>query len=496
LNIVTSKFREVLLSVAPVVGFVLFLHFTLTPLEPVLLGRFLVGAIALLVGFTIFLIGVDIGVTPLSTTIGSHIARSNKMWVLVVAGLVLGFLIAFAEPVIHVLGGQVESVTSGVIPKNQLVIVVSLGVGLMLVLGLARIVKNLPLNRVLTGIYVVVFIIASFVSPEFLAMSFDSMAAITGAFTIPFLLGLGLGVSRLKKDSKASEEDSFGLIGVTATGAVICVMLMSAIYRTESFTGSLEQAGLASDSVLRPFLVALPGTIRDAFVALAPIVGIFLIFQRISFKLSSKAVRRIMFGMLFTFVGLVLFLLGVNVGFMDVGSMVGYLLAENYRSWVLVLGFALGLLITLAEPAVHVLTAQVEEVTSGYVKRGSVMFTLGIGVALAMALSMIRILVPGLQLWHFLLAGYLISIIMSYITPGLFVGMAFDSGGVASGPMVATFTLAFAQGVAEAVPTANVLVDGFGVIAMVAMTPLIAIQVLGLVFEAKSKKRGVEASEG
>ncbi len=162
----------------------------------------------------------------------------------------------------------------------------------------------------------------------------------------------------------------------------------------------------------------------------------------------------------------------------------------------MVLGFALGLLITLAEPAVHVLTAQVEEVTSGYVKRGSVMFTLGIGVALAMALSMIRILVPGVQLWHFLLAGYLISIIMSYITPGLFVGMAFDSGGVASGPMVATFTLAFAQGVAEAVPTANVLVDGFGVIAMVAMTPLIAIQVLGLVFEAKSKKRGVEASEG
>jgi drug/metabolite transporter (DMT)-like permease len=359
LNIVTTKFKEVLTSIVPVVGLVLFLHFALTPLEPALLGRFLIGAVSMLFGFTIFLIGVDIGVIPLSSTMGAHIVKSNRMWVVIVAGLVLGFVIAIAEPVIHVLGGQIEAVTAGIVGKNVLVLTVSVGIGLMLALGLVRIVKNLPLNRVLTAVYIVIVFVALFVSPEFLAMGFDSMAAITGAFTIPFLLALGIGMSRLKKDSKASEEDSFGLIGIAATGAVICVMLLSASYRTDGFAGTLEQEVLAtSNRILQPFVMALPVTTFEVFSALAPIVLIFLVFQKTTFRLSRKAVRRIMFGMLFTFVGLIFFLLGVNVGFMEVGSTVGFLLAESHRFWVLPVGFVLGFLVTLAEPAVHVLTDQ------------------------------------------------------------------------------------------------------------------------------------------
>ncbi|RKJ30321.1 DUF1538 domain-containing protein, partial [Butyricicoccus sp. 1XD8-22] len=257
-------------------------------------------------------------------------------------------------------------------------------------------------------------------------------------------------------------------------------------------SGSLEQHEV-SQSIISPFLYKLPIIAQEIFIALMPILIAFLIFQKISFKMSKKSVKKILMGLLFTFLGLVLFLVGVNAGFMDVGAAVGFNIASlDNKAYVIIVGFILGLVTILAEPAVHVLTHQIEDVTSGYVKRKVVIFSLSIGVGLAIALSVIRVLVPELQLWHYLLPGYVIAVAMTYFVPKLFVGIAFDSGGVASGPMTATFVLAFVQGAAEAVEGANVLVDGFGMIAMVALTPLIALQVLGLVFKLKSKKEGLE----
>jgi Protein of unknown function (DUF1538) len=492
LNLLTEKIKEVLMSVLPITIIVLILNFTLTPIEIPLLIRFLIGTVAIVIGLSIFLVGVDIGVTPIGNIMGTNIAKTNKLWIVIAAGLLLGFFISVAEPDLQILGGQVEFVTSGLVSKWLIVAIVSIGIAVMLSLGLGRIVYNFPLYKLLTIIYGVIMLLALFTSPEFLAISFDASGATTGAMTVPFILALATGVSRLKKDSKSSEKDSFGLVAIASTGAIIAVMLMSILSKTDQVTGNLEGSEVISTSIILPFIEKIPVITFEILLALLPILIIFIIFQKVKFKLSKRSFRKVLFGMLFTFIGLVIFLVGVNAGFMDVGTVVGKSIAAlDNKIYVIIVGFVLGFVTILAEPAVYVLTHQIEDVTSGYVKRKVVMFTLAIGVGFAVALSMVRILVPEVKLWHYLLPGYLVSIAMSYFVPKLFVGMAFDSGGVASGPMTATFILAFAQGVAEAIEGADVLIDGFGMIAMVAMTPIIALQILGFIFKIKSRKGGI-----
>jgi hypothetical protein len=492
LNVLVSKLKEVLYAVLPITIIVMILHFTLTPLEPSFIFRFVIGAAFIVIGLVIFLIGVDIGITPIGQHMGGTIAKSNKLWIILVAGLSLGFFISIAEPDLHILAKQVDLVTSGLISKESIVIVVSLGIGALIAIGLARIVFNIPLYKLLTFLYFIILVLAIFTSPEFLAISFDASGATTGALTVPFILALAMGVSTLKKDSKASENDSFGLVAIASSGAIITVMIMNIISNTDEMSGSLEQHK-ASESIFSPFLYEIPIVSRDIAIALLPILLAFLVFQKISFKLSRKAFRKVLMGVLLTFIGLVLFLTGVHAGFMDVGTAIGHDIAAlgNY-AYVIIVAFVLGLVTVMAEPAVHVLTHQIEDVTSGYVKRKIVMVALCLGVGIAVALSAVRVLIPELQLWHYLLPGYLIAIVMMYFVPKLFVGIAFDSGGVASGPMTATFIFAFIQGTAEYVESANVLVDGFGMIAMVALTPLIALQGLGLVFKLKNKKGDLE----
>lgn len=491
------KFKEVLVSVLPITVIVLILNFTLTPMEPIVVIRFIIGAVLIIIGLTIFLIGVDIGITPIGNEMGISLTKSNKIWVIVVVGLLLGFSISIAEPDLHILAEQVAVVTSGVLPKVTLVVVVSMGIAVVVAAGLVRIVYNFPLHIALTILYGIILALAIFVPPAFLAIAFDASGATTGALTVPFILALATGVSSMKKDSKASEEDSFGLVAIASSGAIIAVMIMSIIFNTSEISGSLDVDLAGDDSVVGVFIEEVGGVMQEIFIALAPVVVIFLVFQKVSIKMSKRSLARIMFGVFFTFVGLVLFLVGVNAGFMDVGSLVGYVIASmDSMVYTIIVGFILGFVTIMAEPAVNVLTHQIEDVTSGYVNRKAVMVTLCIGAGAAVMFSMIRIIVPGLQLWHFLLPGYIISVAMMYFVPKLFVGMAFDSGGVASGPMTATFILAYAQGVAEAVEGADVLIDGFGMIAMVAMTPIIALQTLGFVFKVKSRKKGTEENGG
>jgi len=488
-----SKLKEVLYAVLPITVIVLILNFTLAPLDDIsMLLRFVIGAVLIILGLSIFLFGVDIGITPIGQLMGKTIAKSNKVWIVMITGLLLGFFISIAEPDLHILAGQVDFVTSGLITKTSLVIIVSIGIGALIATGLVRIVYNIPLYKILTALYFIILVLALFTSREFLAISFDASGATTGALTVPFILALALGVSGLKKDSKASEKDSFGLVAIASTGAIISVMIMNIISKTDKISGSLEQHEEGHASLFGPFLHEMPIISQEIVMALLPILVIFLVFQKTSFKLTKKAVRKIVTGLIFTFIGLVLFLVGVNAGFMDVGRSIGHSIASlDSKAYVVIVAFVLGLVTILAEPAVHVLTHQIEDVTSGYVRRNVVMFSLCIGVGIAVALSMLRILIPELQLWHYLLPGYIIAIGMTYLVPKLFVGIAFDSGGVASGPMTATFILAFVQGAAEAIEGANVLVDGFGMIAMVALTPLITLQIVGFVFKLKSKKEGL-----
>jgi hypothetical protein len=494
MNVLLKKFKEVTLAVLPITIIVLILNFTIAPIGMESVWRFIVGAVFIILGLGVFLFGADLGIQPIGSLMGSALTKSKKIWIMIVFGIILGFLITIAEPDLLVLAGQVNGVTSGAISKLTLLVVVSLGVGVLLVLGLLRIVFDISLSKILTILYGGIFLLAIFTSSSFLAISFDAAGATTGSMTVPFILALGLGVSSVK-GGKKSEEDSFGLVAIASTGPIISVLIMSIISKVQVSTGNLPYDPTATIGIISPFIKAIPHTFVEVSIALLPLLIMFCIFQMLFFKLPKKKFSKILKGLAYTLLGLVLFLVGVNAGFMEAGSSIGYAVASLEYNWILVpIGFVLGFTVIFAEPAVYVLNEQIENVTSGHIKKNVILYTLCLGVAFAVALSMVRIMVPWIQLWCYLLPGYLISIAMSYFVPKIFVGIAFDSGGVASGPMTATFILAFAQGAAEAIDGANVLIDAFGIIAMVALIPLIAIQILGLLYKRKARKEGVEIS--
>ncbi|MCL1846405.1 MAG: DUF1538 domain-containing protein [Coriobacteriia bacterium] len=492
MSVLLDKFKEVLKVVSPVVVLVVILSFTLTPLPTPLLIRFLVGALAIVIGLAILLFGIELGITPFGNHLGTTFLKSNKLWFVIIVGFALGFFVNIAEPDLHVLAGQIDGVTNGYIPLFLCLVVVSIGTGAMLVLGIVRIIKKLPLNIVLIICYGVIAALALFSSADMLAIGFDSSGATTGALTVPLVLALAIGVAAMKRDSRSSEEDSFGLIGIMSVGAILGILLLNFFMRTEGITGILDSHVADTDSLLGPLVAEIPVVALESLIALIPMVVILFLFQKLSFKLQKRAFGKMLLGFVYTYVGLVIFLVGVHGGFMSVGNLIGQGLAQYDNKAVLVgFGFLIGMLVILTEPAVHILTQQIEEVTSGYIKRTTVLAALCIGVAVAVGLSMLRIAVPGIQLWHYILPGYALALGLTFFVPKLFVGIAFDSGGVASGPMTATFVLALAQGASNAIETSNILTDSFGVIAMVAMVPLIALQILGLIYKLKSKKEEV-----
>jgi hypothetical protein len=493
LNVIVSRLKEVLFSVLPITVIVLILNFTITPMDTVVIVRFLIASLLVVLGLTIFLLGVDIGITPLGDLTGTSIAKSNKLWKVLFAGLILGFLVSIAEPGLMVLAEQVDLVTSGQISKTVILIIVSTGLAVMLSLGFIRVFYNVPLYKTLFVIYLVIFAMSIFASREFLAIAFDASGATTGIMAVPFILSLSVGISKLKKDSEASEKDSFGLVAIASAGAIISVLILDLFIGSNEFSTGLEPAVSGSKKIFKPFIDIVPDYLLESFMAILPLLFVFLFLQKISFRLRKRELRKLLTGFTFAFIGLFIFLVAVNAGFMDVGTSIGNDLAlMDNKAYIVGIGFVLGIVTILAEPAVHVLTHQIEDVTSGYVKRKAVLVPLAAGVGLAVALSVVRVLVPGIQLWHYLLPGYIICISMMFFTPKLFVGIAFDAGGVATGPVTATFILAFIQGAANAFEGADVMAEGFGMIAMVAMMPIITLEALGLIFAVKSRIKGVE----
>ncbi|NLM66421.1 MAG: DUF1538 domain-containing protein [Enterococcus sp.] len=487
MNLLAHKFKEVAFSVLPITLLVLLLNFTLVPIETDALFRFLLGALLIILGLGIFLFGAQIGIEEIGKLMGETVAKANHSFTVGLLGFLLGFLITIAEPDLQILASEVNTASGGTISGLLILIVVSVGVGIMVSLGLLRIVYSKKLNRFLLIIYGCIFILGLFVIDEFLAISVDASGATTGAMTTPFILALGLGVSQFK-GGDTSEEDSFGLVGLASTGPILAIMIMSLVKGITQVEGSAEHFTVAQ-GILQPYFAILPATFKESIFTLLPLLFLFLVFNQWKFKLSKRSRSLILKGLLYTYIGLSLFLVGVNAGFMEIGRMMGEGLASNYFYLLPWVGLALGMVVVLAEPAVYILTQQVEEVTSGHLKKNVILITLSIGIAIAVSLSMIRIMSPSLRLWHILLPGFALGSLLSFKVPPIFVGIAYDSGGVASGPMTATFILAFTQGAANAIPTANVLVDGFGVIATVAMTPIVALQILGLIFRIRERRQ-------
>lgn len=492
LNVLSGKFKDVFFAVLPVTLIVIILNFTLVPIEGYLVWKFLIGSCFIVIGLTFFLIGVDLGVTPLGVLLGPVITKRNKLWIVVVAAFVLGFIISMAEPGLLILADQIDEITMGEISSITILTVVSLGIAILMVLGFIRILYNLPLFIILNIAYGIVLILSLFTSPEFLAIAFDASGATTGVLAVPFILSLSLGITSAKKDSKASEKDSFGLVSIVSVGAIIAIMLLNIATKTKEYSGVLENEKTESLSIGMTFMNNLPSALRDSVIAFLPLILIFVFVCVFSSSSSISEIRRMIFGFLYAIIGISVFFVGVNTGFMEVGINIGsYLVTLDSSNYLIIVGFVLGVVTILAEPAVYVLTHQIEEVTAGYVKRRSVLIALSLGVGLAVALSMLRIVVTEIQLWHYLLPGYLTALGLTLIVPKLFVGIAFDAGGVVTGPMTATFILAFTNGAANAHPTAKLLIDGFGMIAMVALMPIITLQILGLVYKIKTSKKEV-----
>ncbi len=477
------KLWEAIYSVLPVTIIVLLLSFTITPMSFYSIVLFLIGALLLIIGMTFFTLGADISMMIIGEKMGSYLTRSRKLFMIIITTFIIGAFITIAEPDLKVLASQTPAV-----PDAVLIIAVAIGVGIFLVISFLRIFFQIKLSYILIGLYLLVFLIATFTHENFLAVAFDSGGVTTGPITVPFIMALGIGLASVRGD-KTTEEDSFGLVALCSVGPIITVLILGMFYNSSSGSYTPISVPILDrlSDVFLLFLSNLPHFTWEVIIALLPIIVMFVIFQIFALRISRRPLLKIVVGLIYTFLGLVLFLTGVNVGFMPAGHYIGAELASGpYRWSLLPLGMLIGFFIVTAEPAVHVLKQQVEEITEGNISGRAMGVSLSIGVAISVGLAMLRILF-GISIWYMIIPGYAIALLLTFFVPPLFTAIAFDSGGVASGPMTATFLLPFAMGATQGVG-GNILTDAFGVVAMVAMTPLITIQCLGLVYRIKTSK--------
>ena len=475
-----EKFIETLKAVFPILAIVLLLCFTIAPISPSILMTFLIGAVLLIVGMLLFSFGVDLSMTQMGERVGTTMTKTKNVFLMVIISFTMGLIITISEPDLQVLAQQVPS-----IPNMVIILAVAAGVGIFLVIALLRMLFGIALSHMLIISYILVFVLTLFVPADFLAVAFDSGGVTTGPMTVPFIMALGVGISAIRSDEHAA-DDSFGLVSLCSVGPILAVLLLGMIYHPDQ-TESVSEAIPIIDNTVdlwRLFSSEFPTYIKEMAISLFPIVLFFGIFEMISRDMKKKALIKIVIGLAYTYVGLVLFLTGVNVGFMPAGNYLGQTIAGLPYAWIIIpIGMVIGYFIVLAEPAVFVLTRQVEEMTSGAISAGAMGRSLSIGVSFSIGIAMLRVL-TGISIMWFVVPGYALALILSFFVPKIFTAIAFDSGGVASGPMTATFLLPFAMGACQ-VAGGNIITDAFGVVAMVAMTPLITIQIMGLVFRMK-----------
>ena len=482
MNNLTKFFKEAIQSVLPIFAIVLLLSVSAAPMESGVIVMFLFGTIMLIVGMGFFTIGSGISMEPLGEGIGITLGKAKKIAIPLFICLVLGILITIAEPDLTVLAEQVPSISDRILIWS-----VAVGVGIFLVISMIRTRKGIKLNTLLLVFYGVAIVLAFFAPNDFIPTAFDSGGVTTGPITVPFIMALGAGMASMST-AKNARENSFGLIALCSIGPILSVLILSIVFKPQSSTPQ-ETFVIAETTkeAFEAFINGVPKFALEVFEALMPIVAVLVVFQILTRRFNKHQLLRMFVGFVYTYIGLVFFLTGANVGFMPAGRLIGARIASGEMKYLLIpIGALMGYFVVSAEPAVHSLKKQVEEITNGSVSQKSIGLALSIGVGCSVGIAMLRIL-TGIPVLPILIVGYVISLVITFYVPPIYTGIAFDSGGVASGPMSTTFILPFAIGACEALG-GNVLTDAFGVVAMVAMTPLIAIQVLGLLGEMKRKK--------
>ena len=479
-----EKISESLSAVLPITGIVLMLSVFLIPMELGSVVMFLTGALMLIVGMGFFQLGAEMAMTPIGEGVGVQISKMQKLLTVLLTGFLMGVIITVSEPDLQVLAGQVPSV-----PNEVLILTVALGVGFFLALAIVRIRYRISLSMLLIVCYLVLILVSMFVPKEFLAVAFDSGGVTTGPMTVPFIMAMGVGLASMRSDKNAA-NDSFGLVALSSIGPILAVLILGCFFKPTEAAYSLTDVAtvVTTQDVARVFAQGLPLYAKEVLISLVPILWVFLIFQWMTHRYHGVQIKRIVIGFGYTYIGLVLFLCGANVGFAPVGAYLGKELAAVSFRWILVpIGALIGYYIVKAEPAIQVLNHQVEAVTNGAISVKMMNRCMQIGVAASVGLAMLRVL-TGISIQWFVIPGYIIALVLSRMVPDIFIGIAFDSGGVASGPMTSTFLLPLSIGVCEALG-GNLMTDAFGVVALVALTPLIAIQLMGLVYKAKTAKR-------
>ena len=479
-----EKIRESLSAVLPITGIVLMLSIFVIPMELGSVVMFLTGALMLIVGMGFFQLGAEMAMTPLGEGVGVQISKMKKLLTVLLTGFLMGVIITVSEPDLQVLAGQVPSV-----PNMVLIMTVAVGVGLFLALAIVRIRYKISLSMLLIVCYLALILVSMFVPKEFLAVAFDSGGVTTGPMTVPFIMAMGVGLASVRSDKNAA-NDSFGLVALSSVGPILAVLILGCFFKPTEAAYTLTDVAtvVTTQDVARVFAQGLPLYAREVLLSLVPILWVFLIFQWLTHRYHGLQIKRIIVGFGYTYIGLVLFLCGANVGFAPVGAYLGKELAGLSLRWILVpIGALIGSYIVKAEPAIQVLNHQVEAVTNGAISVKMMNRCMQIGVAASVGLAMLRVL-TGISIQWFVIPGYIIALVLSRLVPDIFIGIAFDSGGVASGPMTSTFLLPLSIGVCEALG-GNLMTDAFGVVALVALTPLIAIQLMGLVYKLKTAKR-------
>ena len=475
-----EKFKEAVAAVMPITLIVALMCFSFVRVTADLLLAFLIGSILLVVGMALFTTGSDVSMSQIGSHMGAKLTKSRNLALILLVSFVLGVAITMAEPDLTVLATNVPNIDTLV-----LTLTVAIGVGLFLTASMLRILFRIPLRWMLMALYVLVFILAALTDPDYLSVAFDSGGVTTGPMTVPFIMAFGVGVASIRSDASA-QEDSFGLVALCSVGPILAVLLLSFIYKDAPDAAAAATVNNYADTVEMgwSYLHALPEYLMEVIQALLPIVVAFLIFQAATLKLPRMLMLRILVGLVLTCVGLVLFLTGVNVGFSSLGHILGEkLAAPGYAFLLIPVAMLMGWFIINAEPAVHVLNKQVEELSAGAISEKAMHYSLSIAVAAAMGLAMLRVQ-TGISIMWLLAPGYLVALVLAFVVPPTFTAIAFDSGGVASGPLTATFMLPFAMG-ACVTTGGNIMTDAFGLVALVAMMPLITVQIMGLIYVLK-----------
>lgn len=480
---IKEKIKESFSSIFPIALIVVLISVTIVDLNSGTFLSFGVGFLGLVLGMTFFGIGADLSMLAIGSRLGTKMTHSKKIWIIALVSFVIGLIITISEPDLTILANQVNGIENII-----LILTVAVGVGIFLMIAVLRIIFKVPLNILLIVFYSIIFILCFFVPKSFLAVSFDAGGVTTGPMTVPFIMALGVGIASINS-SKRSQDDSFGLVALSSIGPIIATMILGIAFNLSG--GEYELSNVINPSTTKDVFVLYGEQffhyMKEVGLALLPIIIFFVLFQIFFKAFPKKQLIRVVIGLGFTFLGLSLFLVGANVGFMSVGVQIGQTLGGSKFSWLLIpLGLIIGYFIVSAEPAIHVLTKQVEKMSSGAISSKFMMGSLSIGVALAVMLAMIRVL-TGISILWFVIPLYTIALVLTFFIPKFFSGVAFDSGGVASGAMVSAFVLPLAIGACIA-SGGDVMLDAFGCVALVALMPIISIEISGLIYKLKSKR--------